>query len=79
VAAQEHPLDLLDEHTGAATIAGYTVAHAAGEPVQAVVIATTDDGRRCVATSAAPEVLPAMVADEWVGRTVEVRGNEFVL
>jgi acetyl-CoA C-acetyltransferase len=77
VAAQEHPLDLLDEHTGAATIAGYTVAHAAGEPVQAVVIATTADGRRCVATSSATEVLPSMVADEWVGRTVEVRGNEF--
>jgi hypothetical protein len=30
-----------------------------------------------VATSSATEVLPSMVADEWVGRTVEVRGNEF--
>ena len=77
VAVHEQPLDLLDEHTGPATIAGYTVAHAAGEPVQAVVVATTGDGRRCVATSSDVDLLPAMVTDEWVGRAVEVRGNDF--
>ena len=77
VAAREQPRDLLDHHTGPATIAGYTLVHAGGEPVQAVAVVTIGDGRRCVATSTDAGLLPAMVAEEWVGRPVEVRENEF--
>ena len=57
---------------------GYTVVHdRGGAPERAVVIATTPDGRRCVAASTDTDLVTAMLADEWVGREVHVTGSVF--
>ena len=59
----------------AGTVAGFTVAHDGGEPVQAIAVVTLDDGRRTVATSADPDLVGAMAAEEWVGRRVRLVGE----
>jgi len=73
-------LDIADDHDGMARVDGYTVVHDRdGHPERAILVATTPDGRRCVAASADTGVATAMTSDEWVGSDVNVRGNEFRL
>jgi acetyl-CoA C-acetyltransferase len=57
---------------GIATIAGYTVAFDKGTPVQAIAIATTPAGGRCVVSSNEPDVIASLVDTEWVGSRIEV-------
>ena len=71
-------LDLAPEHDGPARIDGYTVVHSrAGEPERAIVVATTADGRRCVAASTDTDLAAAMVHEEWCARDVHVTGSTF--
>jgi acetyl-CoA C-acetyltransferase len=71
-------LDLAPEHDGPARVDGYTVVHdRSGSPERAIVVATTPDGRRCVAASTDVDLCAAMVADEWVGRDVHVDRSTF--
>jgi acetyl-CoA C-acetyltransferase len=70
--------DLASGYEGTARVDGCTVVHSRdGEPERAIVVATTDDGRRCVAASTDVALAAAMVHEEWVGRDVEVAGAEF--
>ena len=63
-----------------ARIDGYTVVHSrAGEPERAIVVATTADGRRCVAASTDTDLAAAMVHEEWCGRDVHVTGKHLLL
>jgi acetyl-CoA C-acetyltransferase len=69
---------LASGYDGTARVDGYTVVHSRdGEPERAMVVATTDDGGRCVAASTDAALATAMVTEEWVGRDVEVTGAEF--
>jgi acetyl-CoA C-acetyltransferase len=71
-------LELAPDHEGAARLDGYTVLCARdGTPERAVAVATTAERRRCVAANADAAIAAAMVADEWVGRDVRVRGSTF--
>ncbi|HXY91521.1 MAG TPA: acetyl-CoA acetyltransferase [Acidimicrobiia bacterium] len=71
-------LDLAPDHDGAARIDGCSVVHARdGTPERALVVATTDEGRRCVAASVDPSIARDMVDEEWVGRRVRVEGTAF--
>jgi acetyl-CoA C-acetyltransferase len=83
VRAAEQPLPLVDAGTDAAgRIVGFTVAWEKGEPVQAQAVLTLDaaDGPvRTVATSTDPDVLAAMSTEDWVGRTVTVRGDTLLI
>lgn len=65
-------------HTGAATVAGYTVAHVGGAPTEAVVVADTAAGTRAVASTSDPELVSALRAGEWCGRAVQVQGAALV-
>lgn len=67
----ERPVD--GDATGPATIAGYTVVHDRTGPAQAVAVCETAGGTRTIATSGDPDVMAAMQAEEWCGRTVTVR------
>jgi acetyl-CoA C-acetyltransferase len=71
-------LDLAPDHDGPARVDGYTVVHdRSGNPERAIVVATTPDSRRCVASTTEPDLRAAMVADEWVGRDVHVDGSTY--
>ena len=67
------PTAIVDQHTGPATVASYTVAHGRdGEPEWGLVIADVADGARAYGRVEDPDLLPAMEAEEWVGRTVDL-------
>jgi acetyl-CoA C-acetyltransferase len=73
-AASTAVLELAPDHDGPARIDGYTVVHDRdGAPQRAIVVATTPGGTRCVAANTDADVARDMVAEEWVGRDVEVR------
>jgi acetyl-CoA C-acetyltransferase len=64
---------IVDRHTGPATIASYTVAHARdGNVAWGLVIADVDDDARAYARVEDADVLTAMEAEEWVGREVQL-------
>jgi acetyl-CoA C-acetyltransferase len=77
VAAATPALDLVADHRGPATVAGYTVAHEDGAPRYTTVVATTPDGARVVVRNDDPELAADMAADEWCGRDVAVDGDRF--
>jgi acetyl-CoA C-acetyltransferase len=73
-------VDIADRHEGPATIASYTVAHArSGAPDWGLAICDVDDGRRAYGRVEDVDLLAAMEAEEWVGRTVHlVAGDDGV-
>ncbi len=76
--ARTSVLDLAPDHDGPARIDGYTVVHSRdGAPERAIVVATTADGRRCVASTADTDLAAAMVHEEWCTRDVHVTGSTF--
>ncbi|MEZ5176787.1 MAG: hypothetical protein R2746_00490 [Acidimicrobiales bacterium] len=66
------------DHAGAATVVGYTVAHAGGAPVDAVVVADSPGGTRAVACTGDADLVAGLREGEWCGRTVAVRGASLV-
>jgi acetyl-CoA C-acetyltransferase len=71
------PTTIVDRHTGPATIAGYTVAHArGGDPDWGLVIADVPDGARAYGRVEDPDLLRAMEAEEWVGSSVTLTTRE---
>jgi acetyl-CoA C-acetyltransferase len=62
---------------GPATVAAYTVHHGRdGAPADALLVCTIGGpggGARCYATSRDPDLVAALEAEEWVGRTVRLR------
>jgi acetyl-CoA C-acetyltransferase len=71
------PTAIVDQHTGPATIASYTVAHArGGEPDWGLVIADVAPGARAYGRVEDPDLLRAMEADEWVGRKITLTTRE---
>ncbi len=74
---------IVDVHHGPATVAAYTVHHgrdgAATGAVLVCDVGAADVGARCYAKAVDDDVLAALEAEEWVGRTVElVDGGEGV-
>jgi acetyl-CoA C-acetyltransferase len=64
---------IVDRHTGPATVASYTVAHGRdGHPEWGLVIADVVDGARAYGRVEDADLLVAMEAEEWVGRTVHL-------
>jgi acetyl-CoA C-acetyltransferase len=64
---------IADRHTGAATVASYTVAHGRhGGPEWGLVLADLPDGRRAYGRVEQPDLMGALEAEEWVGRTVQL-------
>ncbi len=67
---------IVDRHTGPATIATYTVAHARdGHPEWGLVIADVEGGRAYGRVEDAGTLI-AMEADEWVGRSIQLEAHD---
>jgi acetyl-CoA C-acetyltransferase len=65
------PTTIVDRHAGPATVASYTVAHGRdGAPAWGLVVADVHDGARAYGRVEDPDLLAALEAEEWVGRTV---------
>jgi acetyl-CoA C-acetyltransferase len=72
VAAANPPLPIRDDYVGPATIVGYTVVFQGDAPSHAIAYCDTPDGGRTVVRDSDPDLLAAMMAEEFVGRTVQV-------
>jgi acetyl-CoA C-acetyltransferase len=70
VAADNPPMEVVDDFSGDATIAGYTVMYQLGEPHRAVAMVNTDDGKRAVVWSEEADLMAAMEQQEYCGRRV---------
>ncbi len=77
VAASTPALDLVDDHRGTAVVDAYTVAHEAGEPRYATVVARTPGDARVVVRNDDSDVAAEMTSDEWCGREIVVDGDRF--
>ena len=74
--ANEMPaLDVIEEFSGNAKVAGYTVLFGRGQAPRGVAIADTAARQRALITTEDPALLAAMQEEEWVGRNVRVVNN----
>jgi acetyl-CoA C-acetyltransferase len=67
--------EALVDWNGSVTIEGYTVAHTKGAPRLAHAACLTDDGRRTWGTLADPDVMAAMMREEFCGRRGSIDGR----
>jgi acetyl-CoA C-acetyltransferase len=72
VAAGTETRELVRDYTGPATVASYTVLYGGDAASQGIAVCDLPDGRRTVATSGDPELMEAMVSEEFCGRAVQV-------
>ena len=71
------PTAIVDRLTGPATIASYTVAHGRdGSADWGLVVADVPDGGRAYGRVEDDELLAALEAQEWVGRTIDLVGQD---
>ena len=75
-AATTTPITTVDpDFVGSASTATYTVACDEGAPVQGIVIGTSADGRRCLASTTDPALMSDMLNNDWCDRVIEVDGS----
>jgi acetyl-CoA C-acetyltransferase len=72
VAATSRTRELVGDHEGSATVAGYTVIYLGADPFRGIAICDLPDGRRSVAASDDPGLAAAMTREEFCGRRVEL-------
>jgi acetyl-CoA C-acetyltransferase len=70
--------EVIDAWTGPARVAGYTVLHGRGQAPRGVALLDTPGGARAMATTDHPAMVDRMQAEEFVGRTLQVRGDTLV-
>lgn len=71
---------VLEDYSGPATVAGYTVLYQGDAPSRAIAIADTPDGDRVVVSSEEADVLQCCTSDqEQCGRTITVNQGRFLL
>lgn len=67
--------DVVEEFTGSASVAGYTVLHGRGQAPRGVALVDTPQGQRALATTEDAALVAEMERQELVGRPVRVLGN----
>jgi acetyl-CoA C-acetyltransferase len=66
-----------DTHTGPAAIAAYSVVHGRdGAAEWALLVCDLDGGDRCYARVVDGDLLASLEAEEWVGRSIELRAGD---
>ena len=75
VARDTEARDVLEEFTGVATVAGYTVLHGRGQLPRGIALVDTSDGKRALTTTEDQGLIDAMQEMELVGRPVRVVAN----
>lgn len=76
VACKVEERDVLEDFSGKATVAGYTVVYGGGQRLKAVLLVDTPDGRRAMATTEDAALMASMEAKELVGSSVKIEGNQ---
>jgi acetyl-CoA C-acetyltransferase len=67
--------EVVEEFTGGASVAGYTVLHGRGQAPRGVALVDTAQGQRALATTEDAALIAEMEHQELVGRSVRVLGN----
>jgi acetyl-CoA C-acetyltransferase len=75
VAREIETREVLDNFTGSAHIAGYTVLHGRGQAPRAIGLADTEDGKRALVTSEDAALIAQLQEQEFVGRAVRIEQN----
>jgi acetyl-CoA C-acetyltransferase len=78
VAGEVRAIDVLEDFTGVARVAGYTVLHGRGQVPKGVALLDTSDGKRAMVTCADDALVAAMQETELVGRQVRVEANRLL-
>ena len=78
IAREVHALDVLQDFSGAGTVAGYTVLHGRGQVPQGIALVDTATGQRAMTTTADATLIARMQEEEFVGRRVLVEHNQWV-
>ena len=76
VAAETRTLEVVDDYTGDANVAGYTVLHGRGQAPTGIALVDSPEGGRAIATSRDLDLIARMQAEEFVGRHMRVDRNE---
>ena len=77
VAAENPPLEVVEDFEGDAIVAGYTVLYQQGQPSRAVAMVDTPDARRAVLYSDDAQLMADMERREYCGETVRCKGQRF--
>ena len=75
VAREVGVLEVLDDFSGTATVAGFTVLHGRGKAARGLVLADTPQGQRVLATTEDAALTARMQSEEFVGRPVRIEHN----
>jgi len=78
VAGEVHAIDVLENFTGEARVAGYTVLHGRGQVPKGVALLDTAEGQRAMVTCEDDALVAAMQESELVGRPVRVEANRLL-
>ncbi len=78
VAREMEVREVLEDFSGEATVAGYTVLYGRGQLPKGVLLVDTSDGKRAMATTEDAALIAAMEADELVGGGVRIADNQLV-
>ncbi len=54
---------------------GYTVVHFKGQPFRGIAVCDLDSGHRTVASTTNPQLMAALMSEEFCGRRVQVHKN----
>ena len=77
-ARQMEVREVLEDFSGEATVAGYTVLYGRGQVPKAVLLVDTAHGMRAMATSEDAAIIAFMEVSERVGRLVRIADNQLV-
>jgi len=75
VASQVGVREVLDEFSGQARVAGYTVLHGRGQQPRGVALVDTPQGQRAMSTTVNAALIARMQAQEFVGEHVQIEQN----
>lgn len=78
VAREMRALEVVEEFSGPASVAGYTVLHGRGQQPRGVALVDTAQGHRAMATTDDMALVARMQQEEFVGRVVQVQDNNLL-
>lgn len=78
VERETETMEVLDNYSGPARVAGCTVLHERGQALRAVVLADTPQGQRAMATSEDEALVARIQEEEFVGRDVRIQSHVLV-
>lgn len=78
VARETRTLEVLEDFSGGAKVAGYTVLYGRGQSPKGVALVDTPDGKRAMATTEDAALIASMEEKELVGGNVKIVANQLV-